>query len=250
MADKSTESERMKLFGNPPETFFDGEVKSFPWPVKVLNVIVTRVVWLWSKLYWHWTCDGPNPWRREASVGRIFVANHASMLDPALLMSIANVSKCTLRPLYKGEFNASRIATWLFSRVGAVPINRGTADMKAIRRAVNSLKRGENVLVFPEGTRIWDPQARPEIFGGFALIAQMAGADVVPVAIDGTERINPYKKHLLSRPARVYVRYGEPVRLEDVEGASRKEKVANLEAVAMGRIYAMRESLRREHGRS
>ena len=41
------------------------------------------------------------------------------------------------------------------------PSKRGTADMKAIRRAVNALKRGENVLLFPEGTRIRDPACPP-----------------------------------------------------------------------------------------
>ena len=240
----------MKLFGNTPDAFFDGAVKSYPWPVKLLDCIATWAVWGWSKLYWHWTCDGPDPWHKGAATGQVFVANHSSMLDPALLMAIANSKGCVLRPLYKGEFNSSRFVTWFFSRVGAIPIKRGTADMKAIRRAVNALKRGENVLVFPEGTRVWDPHARPELFGGFAMIAQMAGVDVVPVAIDGTELINPEKRHVLSRPARVYVRYGEPVGLASVAGENRKEKAANLEAAAMGRVYEMREALRREHNKS
>ncbi len=240
----------IKLFGNTPDAFFDGAVASYPWPVKLLDHIATWAVWAWSKIYWHWTCDGPNPWNNDAPTGKVFVANHASMLDPALLMAIANAKSCVLRPLYKGEFNANRFVTWFFSRVGAIPIKRGTADMKAIRRAVNALKRGENVLVFPEGTRIWDPHARPELFGGFAMIAQMADADVVPVAIDGTELINPEKKHVLCRPARVYVRYGEPVSPSSVEGANRKEKAANLEQAAMGRVYEMRDALRREHGKS
>lgn len=239
----------MKLFGNPPEAFFDDAVRSFPWPVRVLDAVATWAVWAWSKIYWHWTCDGPNPWDPGQERGKVFVANHASMLDPALLMAISNAHRCVLRPLYKGEFGSHKFVTWFFARVGAIPINRGTADMKAIRRAVNALKRGENVLVFPEGTRIWDPHERPELFGGFAVIAQMAGSDVVPVAIDGSERINPNKSRLISRPSRVYVRYGEPISIDAVEGASRKEKAAALEEAAMGRVYRMREELRREHGR-
>lgn len=239
----------MKLFGNSPDDFFDNPVRSFPWPARLLDIIATWAVWAWSKIYWHWTCDGPNPWVQNAPKGHVFVANHASMLDPALLMAIANAHHCVLRPLYKGEFGTHKFVTWFFARVGAIPINRGTADMKSIKRAVNALKRGENILVFPEGTRIWDPQARPPLYGGFAIIAQMAGADVIPVAIDGTERINPEKKHVLCRPSRVYVRYGEAVDISTVPGASRKEKAAALEEIAMGRVYAMRDELRCEHGR-
>ena len=80
----------------------------------------------------------------------------------------------------------NKFVSWFFARVGAIPLKRGTADTKAIKRAIAALKRGENVLIFPEGTRIWDPEARPEFFGGFSLIALRSGADVVPVAIDGT----------------------------------------------------------------
>ena len=128
--------------------------------------------------------------------------------------------------------------------MGAIPLKRGTADTKAIKRAIAALKRGENVLIFPEGTRIWDPEARPEFFGGFSLIALMSGADVVPVAIDGTERINPNKRYKLPRPSRVRVLFGEPMRLADMPGEGRKEKAAALEAQGMERVYAMRSELR------
>lgn len=243
---------KIKLFDRDADHYFDGAFIDYPLPVRLFVGFAKRVVWVWSKIYWHWTCDGPNPFKghlSEQDTGRVFVANHASMLDPALLMAMSLRYDCILRPLYKSELGENKLVTWFFSRVGAIPLKRGTADMKAIKRAVNALKRGENVLLFPEGTRVWDPNARPEVHGGFSLIAQMAGAEVVPIAIDGTELINPEKRYKVSRPARVRVRFGQPLRLDDVPGDSRKEKAAALEQLAMDRVYAMRSDLRRENGK-
>lgn len=242
----------MKLFRSTADEYFDGAFSTFPLPTRLFVGFASWVVWLWTKLYWHWSCDGPDPFdgrTSEDGKGRVIVANHASMLDPALLMAMSLCRGCALRPLYKSELGESRIVTWLFSRAGAIPLRRGTADMKAIRRAVNALKRGENVLLFPEGTRIWDPHARPELHGGFSLIAQMADCEVVPVAIDGSELINPEKRYRICRPARVRVRFGEPVRISDAEGGTRKEKATALEGLVMGRVYEMREALRREAGK-
>lgn len=95
--------------------------------------------------------------------GQVFVANHSSMLDPALLMAIANSKGCVLRPLYKGEFNSSRFVTWFFSRVGAIPIKRGTADMKAIRRRSTPSSAARTSSSFPKapacGTRTHAPSS-------------------------------------------------------------------------------------------
>lgn len=243
---------KIKLFDRDADHYFDSAFVDYPLPIRLFVGFAKRAVWVWAKIYWHWTCDGPNPFKGHlpgTGVGRVFVANHASMLDPALLMAMSLRYDCILRPLYKSELDENKFVTWFFSRVGAIPLKRGTADMKAIKRAVSALKRGENILLFPEGTRIWDPHARPELFGGFSMIAQMAGADVIPVAIDGTELINPEKKHKICRPARVRVRFGAPIALDGLPGTTRKEKAAALEEAAMGRVYTMREDVRRENGK-
>ncbi len=233
------------------DAYFDGAVKDWPLRVRILTWICYRAVLAFGKLYWRWSVRGADPFkpgsrgkRSDApQVGRVFVANHASMFDPAFLVAYAGYHGQSLRPMYKSELGESKFVTWFFSRVGGLPIKRGTADTKAIKRAVAALKRGENILIFPEGTRVWDPQARPEVHGGFSLIAIMAGADVVPLAIDGTERINPNKAHKFPRPSRVLVEFGEPIALDAIAGSSRKEKAAELEDKAMKSVYAMRDAL-------
>ena len=230
------------------ERYFDMPVKEWPARVRFLSWIVCRVVLAFGKLYWRWSVSGKIPFckagRPEGQLGRVFICNHASMFDPAFLVAYAGVHGECLRPLYKSELDENKFVSWFFSRVGGMPIKRGSADTKAIKRAIAALKRGENILIFPEGTRVWDPEARPEIFGGFSLIALMSGADVVPVAIDGTERINPNKRYRLPRPSRVRVEFGQPLSLADMPGAGRKEKAAALEEKGMECVYAMRSGLR------
>lgn len=248
MAASDSEGKKTPPLRPSEERYFDMPVSDWPARVRFLSWVAYRVVLAFSKIYWRWSVSGKVPFckqgRPDGQLGRVFICNHASMFDPAFLVAYAGVHGEHLRPLYKSELDGSKFVSWFFSRVGGMPIKRGSADTKAIKRAIAALKRGENVLIFPEGTRVWDPEARPEVFGGFSLIALMSGADVVPVAIDGTERINPNKRYKLPRPSRVRVQFGEPLSLADMPGSSRKEKAAALEEQGMARVYEMRSGLR------
>ena len=240
----------MKQFGNSIDDYYDSPVREYPFLSRLLFHVAVAVVFVFSKLYWRWTSEGPHGFRGVAkdAPGRVIVANHGSMFDPVVLILDATFSGRVLRPLYKSEFDKVGLVNWFFSRVGGIPIKRGTADMKAIRRAVAALKRGEDICIFPEGTRIRDPHARPALHGGFAIIAQMAKADVVPVAIDGSDEICPSGKGFC-RPAKVRLRYGAPLSFDDVSGASRREKADAMEAAAMARVYELRDEVRVAHGK-
>jgi 1-acyl-sn-glycerol-3-phosphate acyltransferase len=135
--------------------------------------------------------------------GFVLAANHASNLDPWPL-GIPLFPRRWLRFMAKSE-----LYWWPLSLVldagGAFKVRRGTGDAGAIGRAVELVRAGEIVVMFPEGTRQkkgvrkkW--HARPH--SGAARIAQLAGAPLVPAAISGTDR--------LSRLARWKVAYGEP----------------------------------------
>ncbi len=56
------------------------------------------------------------------------------------------------------------------------------------------LKRGESVLIYPEGTRMNKPEKVYYPHAGAVLIANMGHARIVPIGISGTERIMPYGK--------------------------------------------------------
>ena len=143
-----------------------------------------------------------------ADGGFVLAANHTSNFDPWPL-------GLPLFPQRWLRFKAkSELYWWPLSRlldaVGAFPVERGKGDVEAIAKAVELVRAGEVVVMFPEGTRRrkglrkrWE--ARPHT--GAARIAQQAGAPLVPAAIKGTDR--------LARLGPLRVAYGPPVEVTD-----------------------------------
>ncbi len=155
----------------------------------------------------------------------ILCANHRSNWDPPLVGVVAP------RPVHfmaKEElFRSPVLAAWLRA-VGAFPVKRRTADLGGIRHALDLLKQGHIVGLFPEGTRSRTGGLQ-EAHGGVVMLALSAGAPVVPVAISGETRLF----------GRVRVRIGAPIdlspyRREGKRGAPEMSAIAN--EVIMGRI--------------
>lgn len=238
--------DRMRAFaGNSFDDYFDHDMRDFPAPSRAMLRFVAAVVGGVTKVLWPWTIeDGEKLWGDER--GRVIVMNHTSMLDPICIIVSALFHGQRVRCVYKSEFDSAKIVTWLFSRAGAIPVVRGTADVKAVRRAERALKRGEMVLVFPEGTRVKSDDQEVTIHGGFALMAQLAKAPVQPMAIVGARDITPKGSHL-KRFGRVYLKVGDCITFDELGVRGKKARNAKMEEVAMGRVYQLRDELRREH---
>ncbi|HYZ77191.1 MAG TPA: lysophospholipid acyltransferase family protein [Gaiellaceae bacterium] len=125
------------------------------------------------------------------SGGFVLAANHTSNFDPWPL-GMPLFPRRWLRFMAKSE-----LYWWplrhLLDAGGTFPVRRGARDIEAIETAVELVRGGHVVVMFPEGTRQkkglrkrW--QARPHT--GAARIARDAGAPLVPAAIKGTERLS------------------------------------------------------------
>lgn len=164
----------------------------------------------------------------------ILAANHASNADPPLMASLID------RPvsyMAKIELFENPIFGGIIRRCHAFPVKRGASDRGAIKTAVQVLKEGRILGLFPEGTRskTGDLQ-KPE--AGLALLAAMTGAPVVPVAILNSHRIfaNGGKFPALR------IMYGRPISFQ----GDRKSKDAldGFSDEVMARIAEMREELK------
>lgn len=227
--------------------YYDTAMREYPLNMRLFYYVVIGALWLFSKPMWRWKVENPEKMVSSTSKGSIIISNHTSMAEVVTTVVHIVRSGRRVRPIMKSEFNKNPIVRWLFTRVGGIPVNRGTADMAALRRAQHALQRGEDVLIYPEGTRIRTDDQPVEVHGGFALIAQMAKADIVPFAVCGYRDITPKGSHLM-RPVKVWMRAGDPVHLADApEGLGRKERLAWFEREAIDRMYQLRDDLREEH---
>ncbi len=138
----------------------------------------------------------------------LLVCNHVGTPDPPL------VGAFTPRPVYflaKSELFERPLSRWLMRAYHAFPVQRHSADRAALKAALEVLKRGEVLVLFPEGTRSTDGclhRAEP----GAGFLAARSGAPIVPLAITGTDQVLPKGARWIRR-ARVTMTYGPPFRL-------------------------------------
>jgi 1-acyl-sn-glycerol-3-phosphate acyltransferase len=104
----------------------------------------------------------------------------------------------------------------LFSEMGAIKVNRGAPDRRALARCLEALESGSPLVLFPEGTRKSGPVVE-EVNEGAAYLALRAGVPVVPVGIGGSEAAMPKGAKFL-KPAHICVIVGEPIPFERPEG--------------------------------
>jgi 1-acyl-sn-glycerol-3-phosphate acyltransferase len=162
--------------------------------------------------------------------GVILACNHLSMLDPWLLAVLFP------RPLYfmaKEELYRTKPVGWYLHRAGAFPVKRGSSDRSAIKHAEALLRRGEVVMLFPEGHRSEGAGAQ-SARAGAVLLALRTNSPILPVGIWGTENLrlrsaagkSPWR--FVSRPA-IGVRAGVPIHLDPSRrGHSNRQQAADL----------------------
>jgi 1-acyl-sn-glycerol-3-phosphate acyltransferase len=139
----------------------------------------------------------------------IVAPNHKSFWDSFF---IAVCTRRHLRFMAKTELIEARYGP-LLVRLGAFPVRRGEADAEALETARAILRQGGLLALFPEGTRIRDPDQLGHPRRGAGRLALETGAPLVPAAIVGTERLflGPIPK-----PRRVQVAFAEPIAVAEL----------------------------------
>ena len=136
----------------------------------------------------------------------VVCANHFATLDPPMVPAF--LPRADTWNMAKSEYFRKPLMRWIFTRYHAFPVVRHSADRAALRRALDLLKAGEVLIIYPEGTRVESGElATPEPGAGF--IAQKAGCPVLPVALTGTRECLP-KGARWPRRVPVTLRFGEP----------------------------------------
>ena len=237
----------MKLFKSKTPDYYDHGMREYPIVMRFAYGVVIWILFIFSKVFWRWKIEDAQKLVVAADKGSVIICNHTSMPEVFVIVCHIYMSGRRARPIAKSEFNRNAFVRWAFARVGAIPVDRGSADMKALRQASHALQRGEDVLIFPEGTRIRSDEQPVTVHGGFAIMAQMGKAPVVPMAVCGFRDITPAGAHLM-RPVKCWLRAGDAVSLDDAPSElRRKERTKWVEDAAIERMYRIRDDLRAEH---
>jgi 1-acyl-sn-glycerol-3-phosphate acyltransferase len=150
----------------------------------------------------------------------ILVANHYSYFDiPCVFTAIPQ----PIRFMAKVSLFKIPIFGWALGRAGFIPIdrkNRRTA-VKSFDLAVERIRKGNTIVVFPEEGRSRERAMRPFQRGGF-LLALKSGLPILPVAIDGTYDVFPAGSWRV-KPGPVTIRVGTPIPTEGLTVRSKQE---------------------------
>ncbi|HKS45533.1 MAG TPA: lysophospholipid acyltransferase family protein [Amycolatopsis sp.] len=150
----------------------------------------------------------------------ILAANHRAAVDTAVIAIVAprRVSFLGKAEYFTGNGVKGRFVGGCVRALGYVPVERGNAaaGLSALEAARKVLDEGGTFGIYPEGTRSLDGRLHRGHTGVGAL-ALATGAKVVPVALSGTERVQPVGKRF-PRVSKVTVRFGDPLDFRRYEG--------------------------------
>ena len=150
--------------------------------------------------------------------GFVLAANHLSNFDPWPL-GLPLFPKRYLRFMAKAELFWWPLGP-IISSGGAFKVRRGEGDLDAMNKAIDLVREGQAVVMFPHGTRQRKglvKKHQPRSHTGAARIALEAGVPLVPAAIAGTDR--------LSRLGPLRVRYGKPIDLDGLDARAATQRL-------------------------
>lgn len=156
----------------------------------------------------------------------VYCGNHRNYLDPQLIVVTA---KRHVRFMAKEELAKNPFFAVLGKVFDVIMVKRDSKDITALKEALKTLKKGEAIALFPEGTRNGLEKGE-KVKEGAAFFAVRTGAKVIPVGITGGDRL--FKKAV--------IKYGEPLDFSEYKGkAQDKEILEGVTEEIMGKIIEL-----------
>ncbi|WP_406127838.1 lysophospholipid acyltransferase family protein [Streptomyces canus] len=195
-------------------------------------------------MYGLWKPRVLGAWRMPATGPAILAVNHSHNIDGPMVMG---VSPRPTHFLIKKEAFIGPLDPFL-TAIGQLKVDRSVADRGAITQALDVLKAGGVLGIFPEGTRGEGDFA--SLRAGLAYFAVRGGAPVVPVAVLGSsEKPGRLMKGLPPLRSRVDVVFGDPFEAGDGSGRRTRKALDEATERIQKQLSAHLENARRLTGR-
>lgn len=140
-------------------------------------------VWIYMKLLHPWKAVGLEHIPEGAA---LLCGNHSTLGDPLYVVFCLGWRR-QVRVMAKEELMNIPVLGWILRAVGVFGVQRGKADVGALKEAMRILRGGERLLLFPQGTRVKEGETS-EARTGAAMFATRTGAPIVPIYIQPKKR--------------------------------------------------------------
>nr|WP_325296819.1 lysophospholipid acyltransferase family protein [uncultured Dysosmobacter sp.] len=162
-------------------------------PMNGFFVFVYYVVGFLTRILFPTTVEGLEKLPKS---GVLLCPNHSSNWDPVLLGTRLPVNY-RLHAMAKEELFQNPVLGWIIRKLGAFPVSRGSNDISTVRTAMQVIRDGDNLLIFPEGTVVrngvgYIDGLPAHAKAGAAMIGVRTGATLVPVFMDGEKK--PFRR--------------------------------------------------------
>jgi 1-acyl-sn-glycerol-3-phosphate acyltransferase len=203
--------------------------------VRTYYYIACLIIKLILRIFWRFKRIGAEHIPRSGGV--IIASNHAAYVDPPFLGA---VTPRELFYLAKAELFSNALFGWLIGKYNAIPVTRGAFDRKAISRAVELLREGKALLLFPEGTRNREEKfLEPKL--GVGKIALEAGVPIIPAYIHNSG--NLFSTFI--RRKRLVIGFDKPINRDFLERLPRgKEGYKSIGQEIMRKIGMLKEKIK------
>ena len=193
--------------------------------------------WLMARVFFRFRWKGREHFPRGS--GALICSNHQSYFDPVL---VGVCFRQQLNFLARDTLFHTFLFGPLIRYLEAIPIDRDGFGLSGIKETLKRLKRGEMVLIFPEGTRTLDGQVAP-LKPGFCALARRGKVPILPVAVDGAFDAWP-RSSRVPHFTKLRTCFGPVITLAQIEELSDEQLIAEVRQ----RILACHREARRFRG--
>lgn len=190
---------------------------------KVGRGIVKGAIYIYCKVVYRVKVVGKENIPKEGPI--IICGNHRSFLDAPLIE--VTCGRYT-RFLAKEELTKNKFLAFLGIVFDAILVKRNSKDVVAIKESLKTLKNGDCLTLFPEGTRNGLEKGE-KVKDGVAFFAVRSGAKVIPCGIKGGQKGN----------WKATITYGKPLDFSQYKGAKDKETLDKVTNEIMENIISL-----------